>query len=440
MKNARQTAFEILLKLYRNNAYSNLAINSALTESELSQRDSSLVSALVYGVIERQITIDYTLSLYLSQPVKKLRPEVLISLRLGVFQLLFLDRIPTSAAINESVNLVKQNHCSFASGLVNAVLRKVDSNGLKLPDKANNFFEYYSIAYSCPEWLVKLWCDTYGEENAVGIMSCSLGGAPTVLRVNTLKTTTKGLVEMLADEGVEAVECHEVENAVAVEKIGNIEQLEAYKLGYFHVQDIASQLCCKALGVKNGETVYDMCSAPGGKAFTLAEEMGNTGKIFAFDIYPARVELIEKGVKRLGFTDIFAALGDALKFNDNLEKSDRILCDVPCSGLGIIRKKPEIRYKIPLDIDKLPNLQYLILCNASRYLKNGGILIYSTCTLNRKENEDVCDRFLSEHPTFKSVKVLEDVPGYETSGNYVTLMPHINNSDGFFIAAFSETE
>lgn len=440
MKDARQTAFNILLKLHRNNAYSNIALNSALAENNLSQTESSLTSALVYGVTERLITLDYNLSLYLSHPIKKLRPEVLIALRLGAYQLLFLDRIPPSAAINESVNLAKSNKCGFASGLINAVLHKVNANGLSLPEKVNNSLKYYSVKYSCPEWLVKLWVDTYGKENAVGILKNSIGGTTVFLRVNTLKTTTEALIEKLAQEGIEAAQCSEIEGAVAIEKPGNIEQLESYKKGYFHVQDIASQLCCKALGVNNNETVYDMCSAPGGKAFTLAERMNNTGKIFAFDIYPARVELIKKGVKRMGFTNIIPTIRNASEYYSDLEKADKILCDVPCSGLGIIRKKPEIRYKMHQDIDKLPNLQYLILSTSARYLKKGGVLVYSTCTLNRGENEDVCERFLKEHPSFKSVKVLEDVPRFETSSNYITLMPHINKSDGFFIAAFSETE
>lgn len=440
MKSARQTAFEILLKLHRNNAYSNIVLNSALAENNLSQRESSLASALVYGLIERQLTVDYNLGLYLSQPIKKLRPEALIALRLGAFQILFMDKIPPSAAINESVKLARENNCSFATGLINAVLHKVNASGLKLPDKANNFYKYYSVKYSCPEWLVRLWVESYGEENAVGIMENSLGGTPVVLRVNTLKITTKGLIKKLAEEGIEATECSEVEDAVTVDRLGNIEHLETYKSGLYHVQDIASQLCCKALGVENNDTVYDMCSAPGGKAFTLAEKMENTGKIFAFDIYPARLDLIQKGVKRLGFTNVFSSLNDASEFNSKLEKADKILCDVPCSGLGIIRKKPEIRYKMPQDIDKLPNLQYLILCTAARYLKKGGVLVYSTCTLNSKENADVCNRFLKEHPSFRSLRVLENVPRFEKSGNFVTLMPHINKSDGFFIAAFSEME
>ncbi|HZJ77447.1 MAG TPA: 16S rRNA (cytosine(967)-C(5))-methyltransferase RsmB [Clostridia bacterium] len=440
MKSARQTAFEALLKIHRDNAYSNIVLDNALLQTPLSQKDAALSVALVYGVIERMITLDYNLQIYLTKPIKKLRPEVLVALRLGAYQLLFTDKIPPSAAINESVKIVKANKCSFASGLVNAVLRKVSINGLKLPDKANNFVNYLSVLYSCPEWLVELWCKSYGEKNAIEIMSSSFGNVPTFLRVNTLKTNTSELIEMLKSEGVEASECQEVENAVKVSKIGNIEQLDSFRKGYFHVQDISSQLCCKSLGVKNNETVLDMCSAPGGKAFTLAQIMNNTGKVFAFDVYSSRVNLIKEGVKRLGLTNIIPLVSDATAYNSDIEISDKVLCDVPCSGLGIIRKKPEIRYKSLLDIDKLPNLQYLILCTSTRYLKKGGLLIYSTCTLNPKENEDVCNRFLADNPSFKSVKVLENVSKLNTESDYVTLSPHINNSDGFFIAAFSETE
>lgn len=438
MKTARQAAFEILMKIHRDKAYSNLALDALLNDEKLTGRESALTCALVYGVLERMLTLDYNLGKYLSQPIKKLRPEVLTTLRIGAYQLLYMDKIPISAAVNESVGLAKNNHCAFASGLVNAVLRKVSLNGVQLPDSSNKI-EYLSIKYSCPQELVSLWIESYGEENTVGILENSFGGAPTIIRVNTTKITADKLVGELEKEGISAEISAEIPNAIIMESCGSPEKTSCYQRGLFHVQDTASQLCCKALDIHSGQTVIDVCSAPGGKSFTLAEMMDNSGKIKAFDIYEHRVKLIADGAKRLGLNCIEAQTGDATVFDSRVGKADRVLCDVPCSGLGIIRRKPEIRYKKIKDIDKLPELQYLILCKSISYLKSDGILVYSTCTLNPAENEQVCDRFLRENPDFTSVDVLPEVKRADGRG-YLTLMPHINNSDGFFIAAFSYTK
>ena len=210
--------------------------------------------------------------------------------------------------------------------------------------------------------------------------------------------------------------------------------LSAYKNGLFHVQDTASQICVKALGAKENETVFDLCSAPGGKSFTTAQHMNNKGKILSFDLYEHRVKLINDGAKRLGIDIIEAKTGDAAVFDEMLGCADRVLCDVPCSGFGIIRRKPEIKYKDERSFDELPDIQYKIFANASRYVKSGGRIIYSTCTLNKKENEDVCERFLREHKEFRAVSVLEEFG----ESSFVTLMPHKNNSDGFFIASFEK--
>ncbi len=420
----RQLAFKILNKIERDRAYSNLTLDYYISQNNKSAASASFVTALVYGVTERKITLDFYLSSFLKQPLRKLKPEVLTALRMGTYQLKFMDKIPASAAVNESVKLVKKNGCQYASGLVNSVLRKASKADIEYPETDNIYYDM-SIRYSCPEPLVRHFCDDYGTENAEGILSRSLGSSALRARVNTLKTDTDSLISVLRSEGIEAQKINEVDGHIEIKHSGSLESLTAYKNGLFHIQDTSSALCVNALDVKENTTLIDVCSAPGGKAFTAAELMHNKGRILAFDLYEQRTRLISEGAKRLGIDIIEARRGDASVINPELaESADRVLCDVPCSGLGIIGRKPEIRYKDLGFVDKLCELQYNILVNSSSYLKHGGLLVYSTCSLNKKENEGVCDRFLSCSPSFYKKE------------DYKTLMPHINNSDGFFIAVF----
>lgn len=438
MDSARKTAYETLLRIFRDGAYSNLALSAALRVGTLGAADSAFASALVYTAVERQITIDYNLSLYLKEPLKKLRPEVCTALRMGAAQILFMDKVPDSAAVNESVRIVKNNKkFSYASGLVNAVLRKVSQNGLCLPEQ--NSAAYRSVLYSVPQWLAELWSTAYGAEEADRIMASSFGGTDTAVRVNTLRTSADALQERLTAEGIRVKRCAFLPDALILQKCGAPEKLAAFQEGLFHVQDIASQLCCKALQAKPGQTVYDVCAAPGGKSFTLAQDMENTGILQAYELHPHRVQLIEQGAERLGITNLLAKPWDACVSDANRPQADRVLCDVPCAGLGVIAKKPEIRYKKPEDIDKLPDLQYNILCISSQYVKANGILVYSTCSLNPAENEDVCRRFLQSHPQFHTVPILTGTDKREAD-NMVTLLPHRTGSDGFFITAFTKTE
>lgn len=419
--NDRQTAFCVLNRIERNRAYSNLALDAELRQNQGGTVFAPFVTALVYGVLERKITLDYILSAFLTKPIRKLRPEVLTALRMGAYQIHFMDKVPTSAAVNESVKLVKNNGCAYAAGLVNSVLRKVANTEVIYPDKTD-FVQYLSIRYSCPNALVQHYINGYGEKNAEGILSSSLGAVPTVLRVNTLKTDTAHLQDALTEEGF-STEIGKTENTLTVTGGGAIEQSIAYQNGLFHVQDTASALCVQALQAKAGQKVIDVCAAPGGKTFTLAQMMENQGEILSFDLHAHRVRLIETGAARLGLSIVKARVQDASVFVPTLENTaDRVLCDVPCSGLGTIRRKPEIRYKDLEFIDNLTQLQYNILVNASKYLKSGGVLVYSTCTLNRAENDAICDRFLQENPDFEKLEA------------YTTLLPHKDGTDGFFFA------
>ena len=419
----RFLAYKILLRIERDKAYSNIAVDAVLKNNDVFS--APFVCQLVYGVIERKITLDYILSQFLTQPLKKLNPQVLTILRLGVYQMKFMDKVPVSAAVNESVKLVKKVKCAFASGLVNSVLRKVSTSDIEYPNTDNNAYNL-SIRYSCPEKLVKHYLNDYGFKDAEAFLKDSLGNAPIVLRVNTLKTTTDDLIELLSSDNINAVKCDDIENALVLTDGGAVFKSKAYHRGLFHVQDKASQICISKLNPKPNEIVFDMCASPGGKSFTIAEKMENKGKIYSFDLYEHRVKLISDGAKRLGIDIVNANVGDASKFNNELPVADKILCDVPCSGLGVIRRKPEIRYKDLDFVDNLCELQYNILSCSAKYLKQNGILVYSTCSLNKKENENICDRFLADNNDFKKVE------------DYITLWPHKNGTDGFFIAKFKK--
>lgn len=435
MFNARQTAFEVLLKIEKESAYSNIALDKLLSKSDLDTRDKAFVSHLFYGVIERKLTLDYQLSQYLERDVEKLKLPVLIALRLGVYQILFSEKVPTSAAVNESVKLVKNNGCAFACGLVNAVLHKVGKNGLKLPSQ-ENFSEYISVKYSCPQWLVNKWIKELGKEDTESMLASSLGSQNNYIRVNTTLISKTELIKLMENEGV-TVSSHKFDNTLIAHFNGkSVENLDSYKNGYFHVQDAACQMCVAALDPQKGQRVFDMCAAPGGKSYTIAEIMQDSGEVLSFDIHEHRVKLIESGAQRLKLKSIKAMKGDALKFNETLGLADRVLCDVPCSGLGIIGKKPEIKYKDPDEIKALPKIQLEILKNSSKYVKVGGRLVYSTCTVSKSENEKVCTAFLKDNKSFKPVKPLESFFDDE----FITLLPHKNGCDGFFIACFERTD
>ena len=433
-KPARQIAFEILLKIEKDKAYSNLAIDSAVKAFCPDSTDCAFISRLVYGVTERKITLDYIISGCLSQPISKLKKEVLVILRLGTYQLVFSDKIPASAAVNESVKLAKNNKCGFATGLVNAVLRKVANDGFTIPEDTDNV-KRISVLYSAPEELVKFLSYHYGESNAEEFLKAALQPKKIIIRVNTVKTTPEELKYLLEKEGVGVSETS-VPNAFQINVNKAVYELESYKKGLFHVEDISSQLCIEALAPFENCTMIDVCAAPGGKSFTAAEYMNNKGVLYSCDIYESRTDLIKEGAERLGLDCIKPFVNDASQFNENFHKADRVLCDVPCSGMGIISKKPEIKYKKLDDIKELLPIQRKILETASKYVKNGGRLVYSTCSVNPNENRKICDAFLKEHPEFTSVKALPHIERMVDEGDYLTLMMHKNNCDGFFIAVF----
>lgn len=442
MSNPRNTALNVLMKIEQDNAYSNIALNNAIRENKLSGVDSSFVSALVYGVLERKITLDYIIKQYSKIPLRKIELKTKMILRLGILQLLFMDKIPESAAVNESVNLAKKHKLQKSSGFINGILRSItrSEEKYKLPDKSDKVL-YYSVKYSAPQELVKLWINSYGELNTEQLLK-SLGGRPKICaRVNTLKSDKNSLIAELAKENVKAEEIPFLENAVSLTETGSIERLSAYKSGKLHIQDASSQLCVDFLSPNPREVLLDICSAPGGKSFTAAQYMCDRGKIFACDLYDHKLKLISDGAKRLGINSIVTLKRDGASSDVPLPLADKILCDVPCSGLGILSRKPEIRYKDNLITEDLPELQYKILCQSAQYLVNGGRLVYSTCTLNPAENNKNARRFLEEHPDFYGVKLSlpSQIKRAIDENDYeITLMPHTSGTDGFYIAVFGK--
>jgi 16S rRNA (cytosine967-C5)-methyltransferase len=409
-KSARLIAFEVLHRIFNDNSYSNIALDTALKDVE---SDKPFISSLVYGVAERRLTLDYFINKHLTS---KPKPKIMTILRLGAYQLLFMDKVHAAAAINESVELAKLIKQEFYAPLVNAVLHSID-NDREMPDDL-------SVVYSVPEPLINMWRKQYGEDALIKILE-SVNGRPPVFAVpNTLYCDADELgYELLCD----GVECEVTGELVRIDSAFDINRLRAYNNGLFHIEDLSSYECARALGAKPGDTVLDMCSAPGGKAFTIAEQMNNEGSLYCYDLYEHRTQLIRSGAERLGLSCITADINDALVFNPDIPCADRVLCDVVCSGFGIIRRKPEIRYKELDSIAALPEIQLGILKTSSGYLKQGGTLVYSTCTLNKKENEKVVAAFLEKNSDF-------------TLKCEKTVFPSADGGDGFYYAVIIRNE
>ncbi|MCL2513920.1 MAG: 16S rRNA (cytosine(967)-C(5))-methyltransferase RsmB [Oscillospiraceae bacterium] len=446
--NARDTALQILIKIERNNAWSSLSINSHLENSGLSAEDKALAASLVTGVIERLYTLDYNLSLCLKRPLSRLKPRLLAILRVAAYQLLCMDKIPASAAVNEAVKQAK-TYEPYAAGLVNAVLRKLAENGTgadtrPAPAGINHdagLVKYFKIKYSVSEHLAELLIKDYGADTAETFLSAAIEKPLLYIRANTLKTDAEGLKAALLKDGAEAEGVDGVKNALILKSPGNITRLKAFRDGFFHVQDLSSQVCAMAVNPQKGDAVTDVCSAPGGKAFTMAQYMENTGEIAACDIYPHKIKLIEDGIERLGIKNIKTLIRDASATPNSYfltpNSYDKVICDAPCSGFGVIGRKPEIKYKTGEEIASLPGLQFKILENSAELVKKGGTLTYSVCTLGKAETVEVADSFLENNKDFESVKVLPDVKRDEP-GDYLTVLPDVmpRPCDGFFIAQF----
>lgn len=430
MADSRHLAVKLLCKTFENGSYSNIQLGSALSSEDMDPREKKLCSALYYGVIERKLTLDHIIGGLSSRPLSKLDASVLNILRCGIFQIMYMDGIPDNAAVNESVKLAKTMKKTSASGMINAILRNFIRSGKKIKLPADDIMKA-SVEYSAPPELVKALIFDYGRENAENLLEAALGKPDISVRHNQLKCSGEEFLASL--DGINAEKSQLLEHCYHLE-CSDPAGLEAFRKGLFHVQDLSSQLCCVALAPTENDIVLDICAAPGGKTFTMAEMMNGKGKIFAFDLHEKRVKLIRDGAERLGLENIIAAAGDASKFNPELPQFTKILCDVPCSGIGVIGRKPEIKYKNISDFRTLPDIQFAIADNAVKYLADGGEMVYSTCTLRKDENDSVCDRLLKAHPELEPC-TLGGIAG-EKFGARASIFPMHFGSDGFFIAKF----
>ncbi|MBO5953135.1 MAG: 16S rRNA (cytosine(967)-C(5))-methyltransferase RsmB [Oscillospiraceae bacterium] len=430
---ARETALHVLIACRQNAAWSNGVLKEYIVRDRLDRRESALTARLCYGVLQNRGKLDFYLKQLLTGKLKDLHPVVRDILHLGLYQLYDMDKIPESAAVNESVTLAKK-YCPkqrFAPGLVNGVLRNAlrRKGSLQMPTRLED-------RYSHPQKLIGLLRDYVGNENIETMLAANNAAPDTVVQVNTLRTTTQALAARLEQEGVGVKPHSWMQDCLVLSGTGNLEQLAAFREGLLYVQDAAAKLSvlCAQIPAEDNIRVLDCCAAPGGKSFAAAMAMGGKGSICSCDVHSHKTGLIKNGADRLGITNISVYEQDATACKPEwLEAMDVVLADVPCSGYGIIRKKPDIRYKDPDRMQELPQLQLAILRQQAAYVKSGGVLLYSTCTLVRRENEGVVEAFLKQRPDFclEPLPLPDDLPK-NTNGMFA-LVPGLYDTDGFFI-------
>ena len=434
----RQIALTVLYKIDKENAYSNIALDEELRKNRkiLNEKDIGLISEIVYGTTTWKLTLDTIIKKYSKLKIEKLSKWILNILRMGSYQIVFLDKIPKSAAVNESVNLAKRYGHPASANFVNAVLRKIDKKDYEEMFKIEEPIQKIMKTTSTPKWLIEELLEEKTLQEVEEICK-SYNEKPNLsIRVNTLKTNKDYIINELKKLKIN-VKQGVLEDFLLAEKIKQIEKLEIFQKGLCTIQDVTAGLVALVLEPKEGENILDACSAPGGKTSYLAQLMKNKGKIEAWDIHPHRTKLVEETAKRLGIKIIKTKVKDATLKEENIEKFDKILLDVPCLGTGVIRRKPDIKWKHnQTDIEKITKIQKLILKNCSAYLKEGGELVYSTCSILKKENEDIIYDFLEKEHDFIIEPIKIDkrnaFSNYCEKTGYIKVLPN-ENMDGFFI-------
>ncbi|MCM3784218.1 16S rRNA (cytosine(967)-C(5))-methyltransferase RsmB [Neobacillus mesonae] len=440
---------QILTAVEQEGAYSNLLLNQVLNSASLSPADAGLATELVYGTIARRKTLDYFLESYVAKGLAKLQPWVRCLLRLSLYQILYLDRIPDHAAVSEAVNIAKRKGHQGISGMVNGVLRNILRNQgeLKIPSNLPPA-KRISLEHSHPEWLVERWIAQYGEETAEAMCKANNEAPPVSVRVNTTMISRDKLMKEMQDAGL-IVEPSAISNdGIIVTSGGNMALTNWYKEGMLSIQDESSMLVAGAVDPKPGMKVLDCCAAPGGKTSHMGEKMEDRGQIIANDIHPHKIQLIQSQAERLGLASIETVCHDALDLAVSYEEAsfDRILLDAPCSGFGVIRRKPDLKWsKSPEDVEAISTLQHQLLGTVAKLLKPGGVLVYSTCTTEQAENGRVVERFLQEHPDFASADIMDTVneelrSSVTTDGLGLQILPHQFHSDGFYIARLTRVK
>ncbi len=438
----RKACADILYSVYKNKAYLNEELKKARNNYNFLQVDYRFINEIVTGVMKNKIRIDYIISKNSSIKINKISLYILCLLEIGVYQLLFMDKVPESAAVNETVKLTKTRSLSRSTGFVNAVLRSVirTKDTISYPDDK---LLYAGIYYSVPQWLLKRWEKEFGYDFTCDLCKSFCEKADLFMRCNTLKTDAKTLCESVAKEGIDAFvyknEKSDIDYLIECKNMTSVSELSQYKDGLFYIQDFAAALTVEALDVSEGMFVVDTCAAPGGKSTHIAEKMKNKGTIISFDIHENKIALIKENAARLGIDIIHPKANDSrVLLPELINKADRVLVDAPCSGLGILRRKPDIKYfRSPEDISSLAEIGYEILLNSSKYLKKDGILVYSTCTIEKEENDDVINKFLENNKNFEKVTI--DCYKKENNGS-ITLFPNTDYCDGFYICKLKRIE
>lgn len=434
---ARETALLALSACERQGAWSDGFLKKTLREAGLDSRDAALATRLCFGVLQNRLLLDFYIGKFSTTRPEKMEIKVRNALRLGVYQMAFMTKIPHNAAVNESVELTKK-HCKNprAAGMVNGVLRNVSRNIDRLPViESGSREEYLSIRYSHPLWLVREFTALLGSEEAEALLEADNGQPPITAQINTCRATMEQTLERLAEAGVEAQPHPWLPDCLVLAGTGNLEHLTAFREGLFYIQDPAARLAVEVADPKPGMKVLDACAAPGGKTFASAIRMDGEGEIQSCDIHAHKEKLIQAGAERLGFDCIKTAVMDGKKHRPAFENAfDVVIADVPCSGLGIIRKKPDIRYKDPEPLAGLPAVQSAILDNVATYVKPGGVLLYATCTLLERENGDVVRDFLDRNKGFTLEKFQLPEPLGRADNGMFTFWPQRHGTDGFFIA------
>ena len=407
-----------------------------LAAAGLDGREAALATQLCFGVLQNKLLLDFYLGKFSNIPLKRMEGKVVQALRLGAYQMLFLTRIPHSAAVDRSVALTRA-HCKNprAPGMVNAILRSLERSLDQLPTiPQEDPAAYYGTLYSHPAWLVQELLDELGSEGAAAFFQANNSQPPMTAMVNTVRAGAEEVAASLEAQGVEVKPHPWLENCLILSRSGSVEELEAFQKGLFYIQDPASRLAVLASGAAAGMRVLDVCAAPGGKSFAAAIQMEDRGEVVSCDLHPHKKTLIHRGAERLGLSCVQALTADGKVRRTEWEGGfDLVLVDAPCSGLGVIRKKPDIRYKDPEPLASLPAVQSAILDNACAYVKPGGVLLYSTCTILRRENQAVTDRFLEEHPGFVREGFSLPGPAGEVPEGQLTLWPQVHGTDGFYL-------
>lgn len=441
MKNIklREIIHNIIYRVEKDGGFSHLLINHEVERHQLSEKDKGLLTNVVYGTIQHKLRLDYYLAPFIKG--KKVEDWVVTLLRTALYQMFFLDRIPHHAILYDSVEIAKKKGHRGTANFVNGVLRNLQRKGIEDTSLIKDLAKRISIETSHPQWLINYWMDSYGQELAKGMAKINITEKPQSIRIQPMRTTRDQIIKKLKEAKILARKSPITKQGIIIEK-GNVLETPLLEEGYITIQDQSSILASEMMQIEEGMLVLDACSAPGGKATHIAELLRNTGELHAYDLQKNKLSLIEQNVKRLGLKNVFIKQADARKLREEYEDHtfDRILLDLPCSGLGVLRSKPDIKYnKNQTDINNLSTIQYDILSSTSSLLKENGKLLYSTCTVTKEENELVIQRFLKNNKDFKLDEsffeelpdLLRNSPGISEFG--IQIFPQLYNTDGFFI-------